>query len=136
MEVLAAVAPAVDVDATDVLERADGAGNALDHRSQLGSQLGRQVLQVVMRPRDQDGDDRQAGWFGRNAERPVLVLPDVEGGIAPAAEQSTPSTPPRGGSGMRGSSNATVSRSESNGQSSFPVSGAVETRCPIGRRRR
>ena len=75
VQVLAALAPAADVDAADVADGPDGALDPLHQRPQLGRELGRQRLDVVVLLRLEDQDERQPGRPERR-QLPVLVLPD------------------------------------------------------------
>ena len=59
---------------------ADRAGDALDHGPQLQREVGRQVQQVVVRARQEDGDRRQPmGLVGIGPHDPALVRPDRVG---------------------------------------------------------
>ena len=88
MQVLAAVAPAADVDAADVAERADLPLDPGQQDAELGGELVAEVarLGVVLARLEQD-DERQSGRPVEGPEAPVLVRPEVlvVGGRAAAA---------------------------------------------------
>ena len=92
MEVLAAVAPAADVDAADVAERADLSLDPAQEHAQLRGELVRQVawLSVVLARLEED-DERQAGRLVESPEPPVIVGPEVTlvGGGTTAAVDPT-----------------------------------------------
>jgi hypothetical protein len=87
VEVLAAVAPAADVDALDVPDCEDRALDADEERPELRLSLGRETVEVAVLSRVEEHDDRQAARSRQRRDEPVLVAPDrvtVPGGAASA----------------------------------------------------
>jgi hypothetical protein len=76
VEVLAAVAPAADVDALDVPDCEDRALDADEERPELRLSLGRETVEVAVLSRVEEHDDRQAARSRQRRDEPVLVAPD------------------------------------------------------------
>jgi hypothetical protein len=76
VEVVRAVSPAADVHTTDLGHRADGRLRADEERPELGGKLRRQVVDVVVRTRLEQDDDRETRGPTECGEQPPPVRPD------------------------------------------------------------
>src|SRR3954447_20288602 len=83
VEVGAAVAPSMHVDAADVAGRPDGPLDPHDHAAQAGSLVVRQLLDVDVGSRLEEDQDH--GSWGPGAYGPRVVVPDelLDGSGAP-----------------------------------------------------
>src|SRR6266545_2723215 len=77
VEVLAAVAPPVEVGAADAVDPADRLGDALDQYAESGGEFGRQVVEAIVLARFESRDHRQTTG-PEGFELPLVVTPDDE----------------------------------------------------------
>ena len=91
MEVLAAVAPAAHVDATDVADRVDRALDADDQRPELGCAFRRELVEVAVLARVEDHDDRQPARLRAGATSQCSSLQITSSSPFEDRQQSPPS---------------------------------------------
>jgi hypothetical protein len=77
VEVLAPVAPTVDVHPSDPADAMHRTRDARQQTTELRGQPGRHLLEVMVGLGDQDRDEWQTARLARRTEPPVRVLPDL-----------------------------------------------------------